>query len=342
MVAVSVPVKGPATPIPERGRVDPDTFEREIAHGYRPVVLRGQVADWPAVAAARAGTIADYITGFDCGRPAEVMIGAPEINGLFFYSDDLRGFNFHREQVPLTLLLKELQRLESVANPHALYAGAAAAPQHLPGWEVANPLPLPTPGASPRIWIGNATRVATHYDVSGNIACVVAGRRRFTLFPPDQIANLYVGPLETTIAGQPTSMVDLEHPDPVRYPRFAEAMAQAQCAELEPGDAIFIPSLWWHHVAALSAINVLVNYWWGQASETPAFPAMIHALLSVRDVSPGERAAWRLWFDHYVFSDNAASAVDHLPAAARGVLGPVSPQRTETMRAYLRRTLDRT
>src|SRR3546814_4100254 len=72
---------------------------------------------------------------------------------------------------------------------------------------------LPAPDAVPRVWIGNATHVSTHYDVSSNLACVVAGRRRFTLFPPDQIANLYVGPLDVTMAGQPASMVDLAAPD---------------------------------------------------------------------------------------------------------------------------------
>src|SRR3546814_14192490 len=81
------------------------------------------------------------------------------------------------------------------------------------GWADANPLRLPAPDAVPRVWIGNATHVSTHYDVSSNLACVVAGRRRFTLFPPDQIANLYVGPLDVTMAGQPASMVDLAAPD---------------------------------------------------------------------------------------------------------------------------------
>ena len=331
------------TPINERSAVDPGTFERDIANAYAPVVMRGQVADWPAVVAGKGGprAIADYIAGFDSGRAAEVMIGAPEIDGRFFYSDDMRGFNFHREQVPLRTLLTELLRLDGTQAPPTLYAGAAAAQDHLPGWLNANPLPLPTPGAHPRVWIGNATRVATHYDVSSNIACVVAGRRRFTLFPPDQIANLYVGPLETTIAGQPTSMVDLDQPNLARYPRFAAALDAALVADLGPGDAIFIPSLWWHNIAATGPLNVLVNYWWDQNIDTPAFPALAHALMSIRDVSAGERDAWRVWFDHYVFSDSAAGVADHLPDHARGVLGPTSPQRTQMMKDYLVRALNR-
>jgi len=330
-------------PITERERVDPATFASEIADGYEPVILRRQVADWPAVAAGQQGdeAVARYISSFDCGKPAEVMIGPPAIKGRFFYSEDMRGFNFHREPVPLTALLNELLRVADDPAPHALYAGAGAAPDLLPGWAEANSLPLPAPGATPRIWIGNATQVATHYDVSSNIACVIAGRRTFTLFPPTQIANLYVGPLETTLAGQPTSMVDPLAPDLERYPRYAEAAKHALVAELEPGDALFIPSLWWHHVQAHGPLNVLLNYWWGMEDDVAPFPAMIHALLSIRDVPRAERDTWKAWFDYYIFGDTSAEVVDHLPPNARGVLGPPSPQRTQMMRQYLLRALSR-
>ena len=47
-------------------------------------------------------------------------------------------------------------------------------------------------------------------------------------------------------------------------------MTQAFSAELQPGDAIFIPSLWWHQVESLSAVNGLVNYWW---TDTALFTA---------------------------------------------------------------------
>jgi len=331
------------SPIAERGPVDPSTFAREIAHAFQPVVLRGQVADWPAVMAGKAGSesIARYIAGFDRGKPAEVMIGPPAIKGRFFYNDDLRGFNFHREQVPLSALLRELLRIADNPAPHTLYAGAGAAPDLLPGWESANPLPLPTPGATPRIWIGNATQVATHYDVSSNIACMIAGRRTFTLFPPTQISNLYIGPLETTLAGQPTSMVDPLAPDLDRFPLYVEAAKHALVAELEPGDALFIPSLWWHHVQAHGPLNVLLNYWWGMDDEAAPFPAMIHALLSIRDLPRAERDSWKAWFEHYIFGDDVSAVANHLPPHARGVVSPPSAQRTQLLRDYLIRALSR-
>ena len=308
-----------------------------------PVVLRGQVRHWPAVAAGAGGdrAMATYLADFDTGRPLDVMIAPPEAAGRFFYTDDLTGFNFHRQPVPLGPLLHELLRLsdERVASPHALYAGSATAPTYLPGWQDANPLGLPTGDAPARLWIGNATRIAPHYDESDNVACVVHGRRRFTLFPPDQIGNLYVGPLDRTIAGPPSSLVDPDAPDLARFPRFADAAARAQVADLGPGDALFIPALWWHHVRAFDALNVLVNYWWKQDEAGSAFPALVHAMLSVRDLPPATRAAWRIWFDHYVFADDAAEQAAHLPPGARGVLSEASPARTRHIRGFLQRML---
>jgi hypothetical protein len=330
-----------ARPLPERGPVDPATFANEIADGGSPVVLRGQVADWPAVAAARAGreSIAGYLAGFDRGRPVQVMVGLPAIGGRFFYRDDWQGFNFHRQQVTVRQLIGELIRLTGDPNAPALYAGSASTGEHLPGWSEANRLPLDLPDAVARVWIGNATRVATHYDGSPNLACVVAGTRRFLLFPPDQVANLYVGPLDRTMAGQPASMVDPDAPDLDRYPRFAEAMKHALVAELGPGDAIFMPALWWHNIQASGPFNVLVNYWSERAAGTSPFVAMVHALMAVRDLPPDERRVWRDWFDHYVFGEEAAHVADHLPGPVRGVLGQAAPERTERIRQFLLRAL---
>ncbi|MDH7970774.1 cupin-like domain-containing protein [Sphingomonas sp. AR_OL41] len=328
----------------ERPGVDPDTFAREIAPSATPVVLRGQVAHWPAVAAGKAGprAIAEYVARFSGGAPLDTMIARPEVGGRFFYDPDWNGFNFVRQQVPLPGLMAELLRLAESGEtaPHAIYANAAAAPAHSPGWAEANRLDLPV-DATARLWIGNAAAVATHYDASPNIACVVAGRRRFTLFPPDQLANLYIGPLDHTLAGPPVSMVDPEAPDLERYPRFAEAWRNAQTAELGPGDAIFMPALWWHHVKALDPINVLVNYWWGEDSAASPFLALVHAMMAVRDLPDAERAAWRGWFDHLVFDANAPQAGAHLPERVRTVLGAPSDERSARIRRFLIAALQR-
>ena len=97
----------------------------------------------------------------------------------------------------------------------------------LPGFREDNDLDFAERGvdAPPAIWIGNRTIASCHYDAPNNIACCVVGRRRFTLFPPEQIFNLYPGPLDPTPGGQAVSLVDFANPDFERYPRFREALA---------------------------------------------------------------------------------------------------------------------
>jgi hypothetical protein len=171
---------------------------------------------------------------------------------------------------------------------------------------------------------------------------VVAGRRRFTLFPPEQLANLYVGPLDFAPAGQAISLVDLENPDLDRFPRFAEALVHAQSAELQPGDIIYIPSMWWHHVQGLESLNVLINHWWRDAPDHagPPLDVLLHALLNLRDLPVEQRRAWAGLFDHYVFNPSQETAA-HIPLARRGVVGELDDDAARRIRAQLRASLNR-
>jgi hypothetical protein len=321
--------------VPERGRVDAAAFAKEVASGYAPVVLRGQAAHWPAVQAARRSDseVARYLAACDTGRETELLVGPPEIAGRFFYDAGLSGCNFQKRSTTVNGLLAHLLRARDEPRPSALYAGAAATDDHLTGWTERNPLGLDLPNARARLWIGNESRVATHFDEASNIAIVVAGQRRFTLFPPEQVDNLYVGPLHLTIAGPPVSMVDVDHPDLVRYPRYATARRHGLVADLEPGDAIYIPPIWWHAVHARGAFNVMVNHWWEEPGSRSPLAALIETVRAVRDLPAPHRHAWRHWFERYAFDDDAPHAADHLPEHARGVAGPPSERRTAFLRA---------
>lgn len=333
----------PATRIIELTGVDAGRFGEEIVPAYRPAVLKGLVREWPAVAAARTpqGAV-DYLLAFDRGAEAEAFVGPPEIKGRFFYRDDMTGFNFGRRKGPLRDILRYIAALVPDEDP-SIYVGAAAVPDCFPGLADANPMTLPGPDtAVPRLWIGSRTEISTHFDLSHNLACVIGGRRRFILFPPDQLANLYVGPLDHTMAGQPASMVPVHDPDLDRWPRYREALANAQIAELEPGDAIFIPALWWHHVDALFPFNILLNYWWEPPTQEAGSPldAMVHAILAVKHLPRPLREAWRGMFDHYVFGANGEPAA-HLAPEHRGILGTPTRELRERIRHFLLRGLDR-
>ena len=325
----------------EIAEVDAARFTSDILARNQPVILRGLVADWPAVQAAQTSdlVLADYLRGFERGQLIEAMIGPPAIKGRFFY-DGAQGLNFERRQGTLGLALKTILGLADDPDPPTIYVGSTPIPSILPGFERDNVLPVLGPEVTPRLWVGNAAKIQTHYDMSDNIACVVGGRRRFTLFPPDQVANLYVGPLDFTPAGRPISMVSLEAPDLERYPRFARALDHAEVAELGPGDALYIPAMWWHHVQSFGALNVLVNYWWSQVDTRAGSPfdAFVHALTNVRHLPPAQREAWRALFEHYVFEANGDPAA-HLPLEARGVLGELNETVSSEVRTFLLRGL---
>ncbi|PPT48608.1 cupin-like domain-containing protein [Xanthomonas arboricola] len=330
--------------IQELHGLDPQQLDPAVLRSTTPLVLRGLVCDWPLAqaGATSAQAAAAYLRGFDRGEAVVAQVGPPDIGGRFFYNADMSGFNFRPERVPLGVVLETLLRDLHNPQPPAIYVGSTTLDTYLPGLRAHNPIVLPQREPLASIWIGNRTRIAAHQDLPDNLACVVAGRRRFTLFPPQQLANLYIGPLDLTPAGQPVSLVDIAAPDLQRFPRYAQALEHALVAELEPGDALFIPSMWWHHVEALTPFNVLVNFWWRQSPAYMDSPmnALMLALLTLRDLPAEQRAIWQDVFDHYVFDADADTAA-HMPESARGVLAPMDEARARSLRARLLQRLNR-
>ncbi len=318
---------------------DSDAFHRLVVEPCRPVVLRGAVSHWPLARAAAEGgaSLADYLAGFDVGRQVEAFVGAAGIGGRYTYTDDLAGFNFRRESMPLGEAIRRITQAEGDGD--TLYVGSLPMPVVLPGLGEANRLNFMAPAMAPRIWIGHASTVACHYDMMDNLACAVAGRRRFTLYPPDAIGDLYVGPIDHSMAGQPVALAAEAEPGDPRYPRFDQARDRAITIDLEPGDALYMPKLWWHRVEARGAFNLLVNYWWDAFPVAPdqPFPTMLLAMSAIAGRPPEERAAWRAWFDHYVFRPDG-HPLAHLPEARQGVLGD-GPENAKMLRAHAMRML---
>lgn len=311
-----------------------------VASG-QPAVLRQLVRDWPAVAAGRrsAAATVEYLRRFDNGHPVDAIMTPPEIGGRIFYSPDMSGFNFLRNRLALSAVAEQALRYSGFERAPAVAVQSALISACLPGFAAENRLGVLDEAIAPRIWLGTAITTPTHLDEWNNIGCVVSGRRRFTLFPPEQIANLYIGPLDFAPTGAPMSLVLLHDPDFDRFPRFRQALGAARTALLEPGDAIFIPPLWWHHVESLERFNVLVNYWWSAAPDAATatdsgFDALIHAVLNLRGLPPPTRKAWRALLDHFVF-DEPQTAVGHIPVHRHGVLGKTEGQTLARWRTFL-------
>lgn len=315
-----------------------------VFESREPLILKGLVNTWPLV---KAGKISDeqasnYLKQFYNGKPVVEYSTTAEHKGRYFYSEDLSALNFSSDKNQLNIVLDKIFARQTDNAAASYYIGSTDVDVYLPGLRQENDINIPSNSALIGIWIGSQSHIACHYDVSENIACVAVGKRRFTLFPPGQIHNLYPGPVDFTPSGQAISLVDFNNPDFEKFPRFKHALAHGLIADLEAGDAIFMPTMWWHNVEGLSDFNVLVNYWW---RNVPAFMGhgvnvLKHAMLSLRDLPESERLAWKQVFDYYIFGDQHL-VTDHIPPPAQGTLAPINDILARQLRAWVINKLNR-
>jgi len=317
---------------------------KELIDRGRPLVIRGLVNDWPVVKCARESdtAFAQAMAQWDNGTDVSTLMVAPEADGIVGYAPDMSGFSYQHFKVPVTLGLQRLASYSRRENAPALVIQSARVRECLPGLLEDHRLPFLDPSVEPRLWMGNKATTPTHFDSMRNIACVLCGARRFTLFPPEQLPNLYIGPLDFAPTGAAISLARLDRPDDPRYPRLKQALAAAQAAELHPGDAIYIPPLWWHNVESLQQLNALMNYWWSPV-DVPGYnwgyarAALFHCLLAFRELPTAEREQWRRLLDYYVFGGE--ETVAHIPEHRRGVLGPQTPEVVEKLKEGARQNL---
>jgi len=315
----------------------PQSIPADVFESDKPLLLKGLVANWPAVLTCSQSleAAAKYLSDFWSEKPVTVYVG-DGIDGRFSYNEDFTGFNFRSGTAHLGQVFQKLAEHRDLESSQSIYVGSAAVDRWLPGFRAQNDLAVPADDALVSFWMGNRTRISAHFDFPDNVACVVAGKRRFTLLPPDQIDNLYVGPVDRTPAGQAISLVDFSKPDFERFPKFKTALEFAVSYDLGPGDAIFIPSMWWHHVESFSPFNLMINYWWCNSPPAMGSPmtALLHAILSVRDLSERQRSVLKHLFDYYIFEADE-SVYAHIPESGRGCLAPLDELSARKLRAEL-------
>ncbi len=316
----------------------PDDIPAWVTESDSPVVVRQLVSSWPAVQACSESvqSAREYLLRLWSQKPVTVYVGDESINGRFFYNDDFNGFNFRSGSAKLSEVLDRLAEENRAKDIDAIYIGSTPVDEWLPGFRQQNSVVLPTDDALVSFWMGSETTISAHFDFPDNLLCVVAGRRRVTLFPPEQLENLYVGPLDNTPSGQAISLVDFDNPDLQKYPKFADAMNAASVVELEPGDALFIPSMWWHHIKALSPFNLMVNHWWCSTPASFGSPsvALLAGILTIRSLPERQKKIWRNMFDHYVF-ENSPGVTAHIPEMGQGCLGDLDDDSAQQLRTNI-------
>lgn len=332
------------TPIKTLPACDTASLQQIIATATTPIVFKQQCLPWPLVQAGLRSTTAaaDYLRQFYQGEPVNACLVPAQQQGRIFYNADCSGFNFQAGKIDFNQFLDRLLA-HAADDTSTLYMGSTDIQRWFNGLANENSIALPDVTPLTSIWIGNQSRIAAHYDFPHNLACNVVGSRTFTLFPPEQIANLYPGPMEFAPGGQDISMVDFAQPDLQQFPRFSQALATAQSATLEPGDVLFIPAMWWHHVEAHTPFNVLISHWW---RDTPAYlgrpnNALLMSILSLRSLPKAQRQAWKAIFEHYIFDHDDISQ-QHIPQQAQGMLSkPLTELQARQLRADLLNKLKR-
>lgn len=321
----------------------------ELFSQNQPVILKGLVKNWPLVQAGQesAEKVMEQLELHYSKRPMLVYKAPAQIKARFGYNKTCTGFNFTSERSTVPEVF-DLIRSQLAQDDHDyLYINSLRFDEGFPKLEQTNQLSFAHPEFNnnhpvSKIWLGTESVAAAHYDQPKNIACCVVGNRRFTLFPPDQIANLYPGPLSPTPGGQVVTLADISKPDYIRFPRLKTALKNIYIADLEPGDALYYPSMWWHEVEAFDRFNAMVNYWWMEAQPYLGSPmdALIHAMMTVRDRPTQEKEAWKALFDYYIFGDSEKVRA-HMPPESHGALATMDEDQTRRIRAMLRNNLNR-
>ena len=335
-------------PVLEGVKPDQIPFEQLFA-AKGPIILRGLVSDWSLVKAGEQspGKAMEILQSHSSKKPVGVYIAPPEAEARFFYNQDCTGFNYQSKYLQLSDIFAQIREAENNPDHSYYYMNSLTLDNCFPGLRAANDLSFDHQAFTnnqplSKVWVGTESIAAAHYDVPSNLACCVLGARRFTLFPPEQIHNLYPGPLEPTPGGQVITMVDLKNPDFERFPRVRRALEAAVVVDLQPGDAVYYPSMWWHQVEALSPFNIMINFWWLRSPAYMGNPMdiVMHAIMGIRDRPEAEKNAWREVFEYYIFGP-ADTPREHLPASIQGALGELDDDSIRRLRALVKNKLNR-
>jgi len=214
-----------------------------------PVWITGFARDWPAVQTWSLTTLADQIG--DLEVPVQVLERGTARREIQPFSASVRAM-----LDPARAATQHyIQQISLAALPDAVRSALGSCDGYLgPRYPIGQRLFQD----QPRLWVGPAGTVTpVHFDLAHNFYVQLVGRKRFTLLDPSQSAALRYP--DHTHGRLTASGLDVEHPDLERYPDFAAARPIA--IELAPGDALFLPHSWWHHVRSLEP-SVSLSHWW--------------------------------------------------------------------------------
>ncbi|OHT18823.1 cupin-like domain-containing protein [Edaphosphingomonas haloaromaticamans] len=239
-------LRPPEVPVLERPA--PGAFLGDHYAANRPAILTGLIDHWPA----RRWTL-DHI---------EALAGNPEIEVQTGRQEDadyeIRS-NHHKTRMPLAALLGRLRSGEP-SNDYYVTAnnGGHNRSALAPLWEEIGDLPgflVPDPTRDGFFWLGpKGTITPFHHDLTNNFLVQIMGEKRVTLVP-----------LWETQRMQNHMHCYSRWSGPEAFAGLPEGQRPtAITCTIHPGDILFIPVGWWHHVEGLDTSISLsfTNFVW--------------------------------------------------------------------------------
>ena len=223
-------------------------LERYYAVG-RPVILQGEMDDWPAL----ERWTPDYLKA-KVGSAMVEYQGGRTANARFEMEKDL-----HRREAPFDAFIDSITKTGAGNDAYLTAYNSERNREALTplsedmGYldkfltrDVAAPHGMP--------WIGPAgTMTSLHHDLTNNFIAQLVGRKRLVVLPAAEVGRLYN---DRHVFSRIT---DLDSPDIdlTLYPRLVGAKLYE--VMLEPGEILFMPLAWWHQVKSLD-FSVTVTY----------------------------------------------------------------------------------
>ena len=237
-------------------------FVEEIAKRKKPVIVRNSfITNWPA---------------FKKWTPQYLQ--EKKNNFLGVYENDNKWFGpYYDSSKPMAEITERLNKyrtdlnlssedfVQRINNPSSgRFTYFTGDIDQLGEWAVKDITPFdellrPNPThSSINAWIGQPGVIAhCHYDGYHNFYAQLYGRKRFTLFSPSSYAGLYPYPFLHPSHAQ--AQVNLSNYEDVKLFPLVKTLESFE-ALLYPGDLLYIPPLWFHHVEAID-VSISVNVW---------------------------------------------------------------------------------
>jgi hypothetical protein len=187
-----------------------------------PVVITGLASDWPAV----RDWSHDYLQRHGGSSPCSVQVSRRGVRGFetLPFAGTVRAILGDRGPTERYIFRHPLAHL-----PRELRAAVGSLDAYMgAGGLVPRRLEWVIKDGE-RLWIGPAGTVSdVHFDLGHNLFTQIVGRKHFRLFAPSPSAPLHGHSIDV---------------------------------DLHPGEILFLPQLWWHHVRALDASVSLSSFW---------------------------------------------------------------------------------